>query len=750
MLIVLATGASSAWAGSVSTADPRGLIYTASPGENNNITVHLVHGTTYDPVTFMSTPGEVDFIDDTPGAQMTPNNVCTVAPTAIPTLQCSFYALFWANANGGDGNDNLNVVVDPGFPMASYVSVALDGGPGDDTIVGGDEPGQLTGGPGADHVTGGDGSQMISTDGCGDVIDAGAGDDEITVGGGATVHGGSGDDHILPITTDCTSGSDIYGDAGNDTWGDTSQISTLSGWPTTVPAVLTLDDVANDGPLTSAPSNLHSDIETVTGGPEDDYIAGSNAAETLAGGDGNDVIDGGGGADVINGGNGEDVVDYSSRTTGVTADLDGQAGDDGAPGEGDTVGADVEDIWGGSGNDVLTGNASDNVLNGGLGADVLNGLAGEDVADYSDRVTSVNVTLDDNANDGAPSEGDNVASDIEDIWGGDGNDALTGSAADNVFDGGLGADTITGGAGMDIVDYSARTADITADLSGSAGNDGQAGEGDSIAADVEGLIGGSGNDILVGNTANGVLFGGDGNDYLSDPGGQDLILGEGGNDAVNARDNAVDSVSCGDGADQALADKADDLSAGDCEAITTSLPKPPAPVDTAIVAQPLQLTRQLVPAFTFTSTVTGATFRCSMDQVQFACQTPYFAHGLTDGRHSFAVWSVAPDGRADTTPAATSFTVDRTGPQIDAMQPKAKCVGGSGVRIRVLGTDANAVTRVTAKIGKKVVGDVAQPLLRLKLKASQIRRSGTRLTLTAFDTAGNNTHKTVHLKRCHK
>jgi Ca2+-binding RTX toxin-like protein len=63
----------------------------------------------------------------------------------------------------------------------------------------------------------------------------------------------------------------------------------------------------------------------------------------------------------------------------VAADPDGVTGDDGSPGEADTIFTDVENLIGGSGADVLRGGSGGNVLIGESGADVLFGLGGDDL-----------------------------------------------------------------------------------------------------------------------------------------------------------------------------------------------------------------------------------------------------------------------------------------------------------------------------------------------------------------------------------
>jgi hypothetical protein len=61
---------------------------------------------------------------------------------------------------------------------------------------------------------------------------------------------------------------------------------------------------------------------------------------------------------------GRDLLSYRTRTTPVIATTDGAA-NDGAASEADNILGDIEDVFGGSANDVLTGSAADNVLVGG-------------------------------------------------------------------------------------------------------------------------------------------------------------------------------------------------------------------------------------------------------------------------------------------------------------------------------------------------------------------------------------------------
>jgi hypothetical protein len=70
-----------------------------------------------------------------------------------------------------------------------------------------------------------------------------------------------------------------------------------------------------------------------------------------------------------------------------------------------------------------------------------------------------------------------------------------------------------GGDPCDQVLYDSRTAPVTITLDGVA-DDGEAGEGDNVGADIERATGGSGDDLIVGNAAENFLLGGPGNDVL--------------------------------------------------------------------------------------------------------------------------------------------------------------------------------------------------------------------------------------------
>src|SRR5262249_5431020 len=98
---------------------------------------------------------------------------------------------------------------------------------------------------------------------------------------------------------------------------------------------------------------------TLIGGAGDDQLISGPGDSELDGGPGDDALDGGLGSDVLDGGDGgADFADYSKRTENLHIDQN-HNGDDGAPGEDDSVLPSVEHVIGGSGNDVISEPSAD-------------------------------------------------------------------------------------------------------------------------------------------------------------------------------------------------------------------------------------------------------------------------------------------------------------------------------------------------------------------------------------------------------
>jgi Ca2+-binding RTX toxin-like protein len=227
---------------------------------------------------------------------------------------------------------------------------------------------------------------------------------------------------------------------------------------------------------------------SILAGAGNDVVSDGPGNQVISLGSGNDFVIQGRGRDVVSGGLGTDTASYAPRVLPVSIRLDNLA-NDGQAGELDNVLADVENAYGGSANDVLVGSPANNTLLGLGGNDFLSGLSGNDV-----------------------------------LSGGTGNDLLSGGNGNDLLDGGFGADQIFGGAGTDRVTYEGRVAPVSVSLNNVA-NDGQAGEGDNARADLENIVGGNANDLLVGNAAANVLQGLNGNDSLFGLAGNDALIG---------------------------------------------------------------------------------------------------------------------------------------------------------------------------------------------------------------------------------
>ena len=265
---------------------------------------------------------------------------------------------------------------------------------------------------------------------------------------------------------------------------------------------------------------------TVDGGDGIDTLRGAAQAalrETLIGGPGNDKITGGPGDDVLRGGEGDD-------------EIEGQAGNDQLYGEG--------------GNDKLRGDGFRDT-----GADVIDGGAGFDQTELDWQSESgsyqppITVSLDGNANDGRPGEGDNVVS-LEKIY-------LTAPA------------TLIGGEDADELTVF-NTATGSSKLVGNGGDD-------KLSAFDH-------SDIVEGGAGNDTIAGGYGDDTITGGPGRDQIHGDApssacnyiqcrlpfGNDTIYAQDGEVDSIDCGIGTDTAYVDPIDVVSG--CENVVKGSP----------------------------------------------------------------------------------------------------------------------------------------------------------------------------------
>lgn len=311
-------------------------------------------------------------------------------------------------AFGGAGNDVLYLSGQAGLGFDS-------GGDGDDRIYNGV---YADGGNGSDTVSGAHTTSHFST------LQGGAGDDSLVgVSSGTTFYGDDGHNTIVGVggrdaifvfdtTVEDTTAyrQDIVHEAGTD------NILALWAAPANMRAVVDLgagtayvDFVS--GSTTSRVADVTFDhIDTVwgtrgadliVGSASDDSIEGRAGANTLFGGDGDDYIAGGADHNQINGNKGADTI-VGSSTVGdwllggqgddsITASsaaniVNGNIGNDTISGDfGATVGSTLRGgqgddvIQGGGGGDLILGDLGQNTLTGGGGADIFHAGPGHDV-----------------------------------------------------------------------------------------------------------------------------------------------------------------------------------------------------------------------------------------------------------------------------------------------------------------------------------------------------------------------------------
>ena len=385
--------------------------------------------------------------------------------------------------DGTSGDIGITIVFDVGtladgatstFSFRQSINTATSG---NDLIVGG-SPDTIDGGAGNDEILGlGDADSLTGGTG-NDALDGGTGDDTLEGGSGNdTLQGGAGDDNL-----DGGAGTDL-GDFSDGTSAVTVDLSVATA------------QAVGGGLGTDTLSAIEN-------------LLGSNFGDTLTGDTGVNVLIGGTGDDLLDGGAGNDTADYSAATsTGVTVDLTVSAGQTVSATEGLDTLSNIENVTGSDQADSLTGDGSANVLSGGTGNDTLQGGAGDDsldggagtdLGDFSDGTSAVTVDLSvTTAQAVGGGLGTDTLSAIENLLGSNFGDTLTGNTGANLLTGGSGNDELDGGTGTDIL------------------------EG---GADTDSLDGGTGDDSLDGGQGLNNLTGGAGNDtYVFDPGTEESV-----------------------------------------------------------------------------------------------------------------------------------------------------------------------------------------------------------------------------------
>lgn len=468
----------------------------------------------------------------------------------------------------------------------------IDGGSGNDVIIGNNAANTIRGSGGDDNIAAGVGDDVIQFTGTAngaDVVNGGAGNDIILALANSTVIGLSSITEVETISAGTFTGVSILGSANDD----------MLNFSTVTLAGITVID-----------GGLGND--TITGNIEANVIRGSGGDDSIIAGDGNDIIQFTGtanGFDSINGGTGNDAVaalaagtvigltsvtgvetitgngfasvtisgsaagdtfNFSGVTLSGIASIAGGAGNDVITG---SIANDV--ILGGTENDTLGGGLGDDTLNGGAGTNILDGGTGIDVAQYaitkanafvllnangsytltaagiSDTITNIeNVNFTDGTfaiatliSSGQTLSGTAAA---ETLNGSPGDDTITGLGGDDTLNGNGGNDLfrVTGVAdGFDIVDGGAGTDTIAATANNAVIGLTSINGVEVITAGIftgVSIVGSATNNILnfAGTTLTGITLidAGAGDDTITGNAAANTIRGSGGNDAIDAGD----------------------------------------------------------------------------------------------------------------------------------------------------------------------------------------------------------------------
>lgn len=451
--------------------------------------------------------------------------------------------------SGLGGNDTLDGRSGSDWVDYSYASsVSVNLATGDGVVSGSDTDKLISienviGSNGADTLTGVQGSvnTLLGKDGNdifygyldGDTLDGGSGVDSVDYGNiSASVNitlGGSNADRLIEI-------ENVYGSTNKDT---------IVG---------------------------SNDVNILDGRGDNDILNGMGGDDTLYGGAGNDTLIGGIGADLLDGGSGQDTADYSASNA-IIANLTTNTVMDGLGGT-DTL-TSIEIVKGSLYNDTMTGSSNSDTFIGMGGNDTFIATLGNDIyygaelgvssdsykdrVDYSSLSSIDHIVADLSTNTVTLLNASNatLATDtlysIEEVYGTSGNDTLKGGSGlsntlygadgDDTLTGNLDGDVLDGGNGMNLADYSARTQNLTVDLSVSSKNIYQTGttptaSNSDTLANIQQISGGSGNDKFIGNSTDNIFIGGAGNDTFIGGAGNDTFIG--GTDATH--DSGTDTA----------------------------------------------------------------------------------------------------------------------------------------------------------------------------------------------------------------
>jgi len=297
------------------------------------------------------------------------------------------------NMNGGDDSFSAS------GNLAALISVTVDGGAGNDRILGSNGADTLLGGDGNDFIDGQQGNDVALL-GAGDDTfqwDPGDGSDVIEGQAGFDTHvfNGSAANEVMRLSANGGRAT-LTRDVGNivmDQNGvervdiaalggaDSITVENLSGTgisEVNVNFAGTAGGAAGDGLSDAATVNgtAGSDIFNITSSGNDVNIRGLDAQTRLLNLDANDRV-------TFNGSAGDDVLNAGAVAAGVASfTLQGGNGDDIL-----IAGRGGMSLFGGAGDDVLLGGSGNDILDAGTGDDIVIGGGGDDWFEGEGRYT---------------------------------------------------------------------------------------------------------------------------------------------------------------------------------------------------------------------------------------------------------------------------------------------------------------------------------------------------------------------------
>jgi Ca2+-binding RTX toxin-like protein/subtilisin-like proprotein convertase family protein len=278
------------------------------------------------------------------------------------------YTGAWGNDSiiDGSGTDQLDFSTN-----TSNITFNLTAGTGNKVTDGistinwtGDIIENVKAGTGNDSITGSSGANSLN---------GGAGNDTYTFvngWGSDSIMDASGIDTVNLATVTSNLNVNLGAGAGNEVSDGTSTIN----WSDTIENITTGSGIDT--------INGTSGDNSITSGAGSDAIWAAGGNDTTDGGDGNDryVYTGAWGSDSILDSFGTDTLDFRTDASNLTVNLTAGVGDE-ATDLTSTInwaGNIIENVWAGTGTNVITGNSLANSLIGNTGLNTLNGGAGND------------------------------------------------------------------------------------------------------------------------------------------------------------------------------------------------------------------------------------------------------------------------------------------------------------------------------------------------------------------------------------